>query len=83
MYSQYKKVSVCILKLLTVKCFITDRKSRTTVDNVVGERRKQEILDIFNDAEHLFRALTTGGHSTVEFPPSWPSETWMTEIFGN
>ncbi len=73
------------MKLLTgtVKCFIIDRKSRTTVDNVVGERTKQEILDIFNDVEHLLRALTTGGYSTVEFPPGWPSETWTTEIFGN
>lgn len=71
------------LSSATVKCFIIDRKSRATVDNVVGERRKQEILDIFNDVEHLFRALTTGGHSTVEFPPGWPSETWTTEIFGN
>ncbi len=64
----------------TSKCnrevfFIIDRESRTTVDNVVGERRKRETLDIFNDAEHLFRALTTEGHSTVEFPPYWPSET--------
>lgn len=67
-----------------MKCLIIDRKkSRTTVDNVVGERRKQETLDIFNDVEHLFRALTTGGYSTVEFPPGWPSGTWTTEIFGN
>lgn len=63
-----------------MRCLITDRKSRTTLDNVVGERGKQEILDIFNDVEHLFRALTTGGPSTIEFPPGWPSETWTTEI---
>lgn len=64
------------LKILTatVKCFVIDRKSTTTVDNVVVERSKRKILDIFNNVEHLFRALTTGGHSTVEFPPGWPSE---------
>lgn len=60
-----------------------EKKSRSSADTVVGESMKKKMLDIFNDVEHLFGALTTGGHSTVEFPPGWPSETRTTEIFGN
>lgn len=62
---------------------IIGEKSRSFADTVIGESMKQKMLDIFNDVKHLFGALTTGGHSTVEFPPDWPSETWTTEIFGN